>query len=198
MEPVSFSHMIDAVKNFAQKESNGKFSTTSPQNFIYLHSSENLTEVVATTLDGCRLARERTMAFNMEEPFSVAIKVPRIKPTKHDGIVSLLQLEDNTVAVKFGDIMLLSQQPQNPSSVDLMYDKLCDCERPHCVRLNRSFVRDAILSLHTPTRNDVYIETSTNPNDPVRLFVNTSERFILPIRFLPNERLMKKQGVAGS
>lgn len=187
MHPTTFSRMVDAVKNFTEKGEKNPTLKDSPQSYIYLRSSDDAPEVIATAVDGYRLAQEHVPAIDIATPFSIAIKVPRITPTKNDGFVSIIQLDESTVAVKFGDIMLLSTQPECPMNTKELYHQLENKERPTCVRLNRAYLRDAVVSLYTPLRKDVYISMARNPNDPIKLSVGRNERFVLPIRFIPNK-----------
>lgn len=187
MHPTTFSRMVDAVKNFAEKGKKNPTLKNSPQSYIYLRSSDDVSEVIATAVDGYRLAQEHVAVLDIAAPFSVAIKVPRITPNKNDGFVSIIQLDENTVAVKFGDIMLLSTQPECPMDTKKLYHQLENQERPTCVRLNRAYLRDAVVSLYTPLHKDVYISMTGNPNDPIKLSVGKNERFVLPIRFVANK-----------
>ena len=187
MHPTTFSHMVDAVKNFTEKGRNNPTLKDSARSYIYLRSSDDMSEVLATAVDGYRLAREHVAALDISEPFSVAIKVPRITPTKNDGFVRIIQLDDNTVAVKFGDIMLLSSQPDTPLDVEKLFHQLDEQKHSAIVRLNRAYLRDEVVSLYTPVCKDVYVAITDNPNDPVKLSVGNNERFVLPIRFVANK-----------
>lgn len=180
LNPREWNRFVDSLKPFIRNDSSRANS------YIYINSSSNTT-ITGMACDGYRLAKQTLPTVIVEESFSICIRPPRLRALPNDSVIDIIQMDDDTIAVCFGDVRFLTKQPEAKMDCAQLYEAVNDNRHIH-IGLNRRYLRDAAISLYDGNdQSPIILSTSGNPLKAVKFSKGNSERFILPVRIKPSE-----------
>lgn len=180
LNPLDWNRFVDSLKPFIRNDG-GRANS-----YIYISSSSH-TSITGMACDGYRLAKQTLSSVIVEEPFSVCIRPPRLRALPNDSVIDIIQMDDDTIAVCFGDVRFLTKHPEAKMDCAQLYQAVNDDRHIH-IGLNRRYVRDAAISLYDGNdQSPIILSTSGNPLKAVKFSKGDNERFILPVRIKNTE-----------